>query len=185
MAKINGSVVKSVEQSVFGVGRGRNNKVMSLPLDKAFHMAQSGAIVNVTVGASKYTAAYTGMVRVERSLGRSGRPALFENTDWNLPTGSITLTVRKLNGSGETFAINWRRDCESIAEFDIQGIPAVKEEKDTVTHKAWTHAQVVPSVSIVTPETHQLPSATIVPDSTLDYIGNLLAELNVAGLIEA
>ena len=190
MAKINGIAVKAVAQSIFGQGRGKANKVMNLPLDKAFRLAQSGAIVNVTVKGSKFTSLFSGMVRVENSLGRSGRPALEENINWELPTGSLTLTLRKLDGSGDVVKLNWRRDHDAIVEFNVQSIPPTAEQRDTVTHKSWEHAAAAPSAELVTPETHQLPAmastetATLMPDASDAPVVTIDSE-HVTELVEA
>ena len=195
MAKINNVAVKSVSQSVFGQGRKKSAKVMSLPLDLAFRLAQQGAVVNVDVATSMYTESFTGMVRVERSVGRSGRPALAENTNWKLPTGSLTLVCRKLDGSGEVVELNWRRDHAAIKGFDVQSVPESKETVNTQTHKAWQHAAEAPSALLVTPESHQLPAmagmdaatATLVDDSpelsletgdSENYVAELAASLD-------
>lgn len=163
MAKINGTAVRSFSQSLLSKGRGKAAKSNLVPLNEVFHAAQSGAVLMLETTGNKFHPAYNGLVRVRSSVGRSGRPALFDNTDWNLPTGSTTLVVECLDKSGREFSINWRRDVDVMVVCDVKAIPAAAETRDTVTHKAWTHAVSADAAIPVTPETHQLaaPTATV------------------------
>jgi len=196
MAKINGVAVKAFSQSILTKGRGKANKVNMVPLNEVFRAAQSGAVISLETAGNAFHPAYNGLVRVKRSIGRSGRPASLENTNWDLPIGSTTLVLECLDKSGRQFTINWRRDVDSLVRCDVTDIPAAAETRDTVTHKAWQHAVSADAVIPVTPESHQLAAggtvlaesdaptvelsesdATVMPSETVAFDASMMAAL--------
>lgn len=165
MAKINGVAVKAFSQSILTKGRGKANKVNMVPLNEVFRAAQSGAVISLETAGNAFHPAYNGLVRVKRSIGRSGRPALDANANPELPAGSTSLLVEALDKSGREFTINWRRDIDTLVRCDVTDVPAATETRDTVTHKAWSHATAASDVIPVTPESHQLAAGTMLSES--------------------
>ena len=115
MAKINGFNVRSLRQSATG---------RKLAINKAFRKVKNGSVVIVGIEKSEYNPGYAGMVQVLYSMGRKGRPSNEHATHFDrlFPTGSTNLVCRKLDGSDQTFVLNWRRDHGMFTAFDILSV---------------------------------------------------------------
>ena len=92
-----------------------------VPLDQAFRNVRNGGMVQINVTPNKYIKeGYVGLVRVLGSQAKPGRPSKLADKTPEFPTGSMSLTLECLDNSGRKIDVNWRRDHDSIHEFNVQ-----------------------------------------------------------------